>query len=143
MVATSPPHRHIVGRSTRRRTFGVVGVVALVLSSIANFLLYEVFHILETQVGFYLLVGVGTFFACYAAYHSGGVLLSWAMTLGAVSGAVFQYWSFRKGATFGAVPLEAPYFVYGYNANEFWIPVGFLLGTVAYGIGVSLRRATH
>lgn len=142
MVATSASRRHIVGRSTRRRKLGVIGAVALFLSSIANFVLYEMAHVLETLVGFYLVVGVGTFLACYAAYHSGGLLLSWAMTLGAVSGAVLQYWSFRQGATFGAVPIKSPYFVYGFNAVEFWIPIGFLLGTVAYTIGVSLRRAT-
>lgn len=142
MVATSIPRRHIGGRPTGRRKLGVIAAVALFLSSIANFVLYEMAHVLETLVGFYLVVGVGAFIACYAAYHSGGLLLSWIMTLGAVSGAVLQYWSLRQGAKFGAVPVKPPYFVYGFNAVEFWIPIGFLLGTVAYAIGVSLRKAT-
>lgn len=136
MVATSAPRRHIVGRPTRSRKFGVVVAGALLLSSIAFFLLHNIFHLIEAVTGFYLVVAAGTLLACYAGYQSSGILLSWAMTLGAVSGAVLQYWSYRAQATFGAVPLEPPYFVYGFNAVEFWIPVGFLLGTVAYGIGV-------
>lgn len=143
MVATSAPRRHIVGRPTHRRKFGVIGAVVLFLSSLANFALYEMAHVLETLAGFYLVVGAGTLLACYAAYQSSGILLSWAVTLGAVSGAVLQYLSFRRGATFGGVPIQSPYFVYGLDAVEFWIPVGFLLGTVAYAIGVFLRRAIH
>lgn len=140
MVATSAPRRHIVGQPTGSRTFGVVVAGALFLSSIAFFLLHNIFHLIEAVTGFYLVVLAGILLACFVGYQSSGILLSWAMTLGAVSGAVLQYWSYRAHATFGAVPLEPPYFVYGFNAVEFWIPVGFLLGTVAYGIGVSLQR---
>lgn len=142
MLATLTLRRHIVGTPTPRRKFGVVGAIAFFVSSIVYFLLYEVFHILETFAGFYLLVVAGTLFACFTAYHQSGVLLSWAQSLGAVSGVVLMYWNFRTYGYFGGVPLKPPYFVYRLNAVEFWIPAGIILGTLAFGIGVSLRWVT-
>lgn len=142
MVATSAPRRHIVGKPARTRKFGVVGAIAVFVSSIAYFYLYEMFHNLETFTGFYLLVVAGTLFACFTAYHQSGILLSWAQSLGAVSGVVLMYWNFRTFGPLSGVPVEPPYFVYGLNAVEFWIPTGIILGTLAFGIGVSLRWVT-
>lgn len=138
MVVEIDLRRSIVGTTNRKIRLGVVGGIILFLTSLSYLASKFTFGFPETTAGFYLLVGIGAFLACYSAFKNYGILISWALTIGAISGPVVVYLGFRTGGM-GLVPSERPLYIHGFTAVEFWIPVGLLLGTVAFAIGVTFR----
>ncbi|AKH97621.1 hypothetical protein [Halanaeroarchaeum sulfurireducens] len=123
----------LLGSDQDRSLQGVllaVGVSALIL--IISFLPVAVGAIVEPA-----LVIAGLVLASWWAYDNSGLAISVILVLAPVIARLTYYWWLYLDQP---SPVALPLSFGGAGAWEMWVPLALLLGVIAFGVGVILRR---
>ena len=127
----------LVGSDRARSVRGLTAAGGLTLSVLAA-------SVLPASVGAVLepgLVVVGFGLACWWAYRNSGLAVSVAFVLGPVLARLAYWVAYYSWLRTGrAQPVALPLSFGGRGAWTLWIPLAVLLGVVAFGVGVLLRR---
>lgn len=115
-----------------------------VFSALGTFLFTGVFAVVahfvydsKPNLLLHLFVLLGVSFAIISAYHHSGLVVSWLLVLAPVCGPlVFYQWLMNQKGV-GPVGLIGSF--YGHGAPGFYVPLAFALGTLAFGLGISVR----
>jgi hypothetical protein len=83
----------------------------------------------------------GILFAGWWAFRNSGLAVSVSLVLGPVLGRLTYYSWVYAGRR--AMPVALPLSFGGHGAWELWVPLAVLLGLLAFGAGVVLRRGTR
>ena len=124
----------LLGRDQDRSVQGVllaVAVSALIL--IISFLPVAVGAIVEPA-----LVIAGLVLASWWAYDNSGLAISVILVIAPVVARLTYYWWYYRDQP---SPIALPLSFGGAGAWEMWVPLALLLGVIAFGAGVTLRRA--
>lgn len=137
MVANIDVRRSIVGIDPDLTKKGVVGSIGLFLLSIALISSHELFSVPDNIGGLYLIIVAGVVLAGVSAYRNSGLLISWLLVFGPVLAPIL--YTRVLIASGSSVPIALPLSLVGVGVAGFWIPTAILLGTLAFGVGVTLR----
>lgn len=118
--------------------FGSTGLFVLSIALVGS---HELFAVPDTVGGRYLIIAGGVVLASVFAYRNSGLLVSWLLVFGPVSAPIL--YTETLIASGDPVGIALPLSLVGVGVAGFWIPTAVLLGTLAFGVGVALRRVVE
>lgn len=123
----------VLGNDLNRSLQGILCAAGLsVLVLLASFLPIAAGAIIEPGL---VIVGFGL--ASWWAYDNDGFVVCLALVSGPVIARLTYFWWLYLGRP---APVALPLSFSGHGAWEMWLPVGLALGTVAFAVGVAVRR---
>lgn len=137
MAFTKTVRRAVLGRRSPVRTGWVISALGFFFFTGLYALLAHFIYDTKPEVIFWMFTLLGVGFSVVSAYHHSGLIVSWLLVLGPVCGPLaFYQWLMRRD---GTAPVGLIGSFYGYGAPGFYVPLAFVLGTLAFGFGIFVQ----
>lgn len=126
----------LLGRERRLAVWGLFGSAGLFCLSFGIRFAGRVRDLPGTEQLLLSTVAIGFVLSSVSAYRNSGIVTSCLLVVAPLAGRL-SYYTFLTQNRYVAMPGSFS----GSGAAAFWLPVGFLLGSVGFCIGVAVRWA--